>query len=63
MIIKDRVNRFLVVTQMTKATFCKNIGIVSMTLRNILAGRNTSPKTEDAINAFIDEYKERVKSV
>lgn len=62
--IKDRVKNFLKVTGMSKASFCKSVGIVPLTLRNYFNDKvQIRPENEQRMNEFIDEYKVRVKSV
>lgn len=62
--IKDRVKNFLEVTQMSKAIFCKNVGIVPMTLHNYFNDKGKiRPENEQRMNDFIDNYKKMVQSV
>lgn len=62
--IKDRVKNFLKVTGMSKAFFCKSVGIVPLTLRNYFNDKvQIRPENEQKMNEFIDEYKVKVKSV
>lgn len=62
--IKDRVKNFLKITGMSKALFCKNVGIVPMTLRNYFDDKvHIKPENEQRMNEFIDGYKVRVQSV
>lgn len=62
--IKDRVKNFLEVTQMSKAIFCKNVGIVPMTLHNYFNEKvQIRPENEQRMNEFIDNYKKTVQSV
>ena len=62
--IKDRVKNFLKVTGMSKAFFCKSVGIVPLTLRNYFNDKvQIRPENEQRMNEFIDEYRVRVQSV
>ena len=62
--IKDRVKNFLKVTGMSRAFFCKNVGIVPLTLRNYFNDKvQIRPENEQRMNEFIDNYKKMVQSI
>lgn len=61
MTLKNRVQRFLELSEIPKSKFCKNIGISESSLYFWLKGqRDFNVKTEDRIADYLQNYVKRL---
>ena len=61
MTLKNRVQRFLELSEIPKSKFCKNIGISESSLYFWLKGqRDFNVKTEDRIADYLQNYIKRL---
>lgn len=61
MTLKNRVQRFLELSEIPKSKFCKNIGISESSLYFWLKGqRDFNIKTEDRIADYLQNYVKRL---
>lgn len=62
--LKDKVQRFLDVSQMSKVKFCRNVGIAESSLYFFLTGqRDFSNSTEKKIIAFMQDYVKKLVEI
>lgn len=62
--LKDRVQEFLDVSEMSKVRFCRNTGISETSLYCFLTGqRNFSDLTEQRIIDFMQDYVKRLVEI